>query len=136
MVSQPSVRTGQSCATDTREAVREFHEAVKQPDTALVFFFCSKAYDQDVLADEMARLFEGTQVMGCTTAGEIGPQGCLDHSISGASLPAGELAVATGHIDPSTPLRDWQGPGFVQSCSRSWRPTSPPLMPRTHSPCC
>lgn len=114
MVSQPGVRTAQSCATDTRDAVREFHAAVEQPDTALTFFFCSKAYDLKVLADEMALLFEGTQVVGCTTAGEIGPQGCLDRSISGASLPMGSFAVASGSIDDLSNFEISKGQDLVQ----------------------
>ena len=44
------IRMGQSCATDAREAAREFHAAVAQPDRALVMFFCSSEYDLDALA--------------------------------------------------------------------------------------
>jgi hypothetical protein len=114
MVSESGIRTGQSCATDTREAVREFHAAVEQPDTALVLFFCSKAYDLDALADEMVLQFEGTQVMGCTTAGEIGPEGCFDHSISGASLPMGSFAVASGRIADLRHFDIGKGQALVQ----------------------
>jgi hypothetical protein len=114
MASQPGILTAQSCATDTREAVREFYAAVAQPDAALVLFFCSKAYDLDALADEMALQFEGTQVVGCTTAGEIGPQGCLDHSISGASFPAGSFAVASGRIDDLRHFEIGKGQALVQ----------------------
>jgi hypothetical protein len=69
------IRSGQSCASDPREAAREFHAAVAQPDMALVIFFCSNEYDPDVLAGELQRLFSGTQLIGCSTAGEIGPAG-------------------------------------------------------------
>ena len=93
------VRRAQSSATDPREAVREFHAAVAQPDMALVMFFCSSQYDLDLLADEMASLFAGVQVVGCTTAGEMGPTGCRDHSISGASFPADSFAAASDRID-------------------------------------
>jgi len=93
------VRTAQSCATDACEAVREFHAAVVQPDMALVVFFCSVEYDLEALAVEMQRLFIGVPVIGCTTAGEIGPTGYRDHSISGASFPSGSFTVATGRID-------------------------------------
>lgn len=93
------VRRAQSRATDPREAVREFHAAVAQPDMALVMFFCSSQYDLDLLADEMASLFAGVQVVGCTTAGEMGPTGCRDHSLSGASFPADSFAAASDRID-------------------------------------
>ena len=70
---QPFIRIAQSCAPEARDAARAFHAAVEQPDMALVIFFCSSEYDLEVLAEEMKRLFAGVQVVGCTTAGEIGP---------------------------------------------------------------
>lgn len=93
------IRRAQSSATDPCEAVREFHAAVAQTDMALVMFFCSSQYDLDLLAAEMDRLFAGVQVVGCTTAGEMGPTGCRDHSLSGASFPADSFAAASDHID-------------------------------------
>jgi hypothetical protein len=99
MENRGGIRRAQSCAAEAREAAREFHAEVAQPDMALVMFFCSSQYDLDVLAAEMARLFSGTQVVGCTTAGEIGPAGYRDHSLSGASLPAAGFTAATGRID-------------------------------------
>jgi len=92
-------RRAQSFAPDAREAAREFYAEVAQQDMALVVFFCSVQYDLDILALEMERLFTGVPVIGCTTAGEIGPAGYLDHSISGASFPASSFTVACGRID-------------------------------------
>jgi len=92
-------RRAQSFAPDAREAAREFYSEVAQQDMALVVFFCSVQYDLDILALEMERLFTGVPVIGCTTAGEIGPAGYLDHSISGASLPASSFTVACGRLD-------------------------------------
>jgi len=93
------IRMAQSCATDACDAAREFHAAVAQPNMALVVFFCSVDYDLEILAGEIKRLFEGVQVIGCTTAGEIGPAGYRDHSISGASLPASRFTATSGRID-------------------------------------
>jgi hypothetical protein len=95
----PCIRKAQSCAPDARDAVREFYAAVVQPDLALVIFFCSSEYDLEVLGEEMRRLFAGVQVVGCTTAGEIGPAGYLDCSITGASFPARSLSAVSGRID-------------------------------------
>lgn len=99
MLSRSCICRAQSCAKDAREAVREFHAAVAQPDMALVVFFCSSAYDLDVLADEMHRLFAGVPVIGCTTAGEIGPAGYLEHTLSGASFPSSNFEVACGCLE-------------------------------------
>ncbi len=98
MKTQACIRRAQSCKTEAREAVREFYAAVRQPDMALVLFFCSSAYDLAAVAAEMAALFAGVQVIGCTTAGEIGPAGCQAHSLSGASFPSSRFDVVSGHM--------------------------------------
>jgi hypothetical protein len=79
-------------------AAREFHAAVAQPDMALVVFFCSGQYDLGALASELNRLFAGVQMVGCTTAGEFGPAGYRDRSISGASFPAAGFAATSGRL--------------------------------------
>jgi hypothetical protein len=99
MENRTRIRSAQSCATEAREAASEFHAAVEQTDMALVIFFCSSEYDLDVLAEEMRRLFAGVQVVGCTTAGEIGPAGYTEHSLTGASFPAGSFSAVSGRID-------------------------------------
>ena len=93
------IRRAQSCAADAREAVREFHAAVVQENMELVIFFCSVDFDLDVLATEMRDLFAGVQVLGCTTAGEIGPAGYRDHGISGASFPCESFTATCGRLD-------------------------------------
>ncbi|KAA3653448.1 MAG: FIST domain containing protein [Proteobacteria bacterium] len=99
MSRQPSIRLGHSRAQDARLAVQEFHAAVAQTDAALVVFFCSSLYDLEVLADEMARRFAGVAVIGCTTAGEIGPAGYCRHSLSGASFAADGCTAVVGALD-------------------------------------
>lgn len=94
-----AIRRAHSRATDSRQAVREFHAAVSQPDTALVLFFCSSDHDLDAVADELHRCFGGLPVLGCTTAGEIGPAGYLRRSLAGLSLGAADFAVAHGGVD-------------------------------------
>jgi len=99
MTSRDGIRIGQSCSADARAAVREFREAIAQPDAALVIFFCSDEYDLGVVAAEMSARFAGLTVVGCTTAGEIGPAGCRDHSITGVSLAAPICTAVTGHLE-------------------------------------
>lgn len=105
-MSEQTIRSAQSCASDTRQAVAEFHAAVTQPGMELVLFFCSSTYDLDVLAAEMARLFAGIQVIGCTSAGGFGPRGYCSSSLSGASLSGKVCSAVSGllpelvHFDP------------------------------------
>ncbi|RJF86852.1 FIST domain containing protein [Oleomonas cavernae] len=109
------IRRAQSCARDAREAVREFHAAVARPDTALVVFFCSSDYDLEALAEEMRHLFDGIQVVGCTTAGEIGPAGCRDHSLSGMSFPAESFDIVCGQLEQLQQFDIAKGQAFAEA---------------------
>lgn len=94
-----SIRIAQSCARDAAQAVAEFYAAVVQPRMALVVFFCSCEYDLDALAEQMNRLFHGVLVAGCTSAGEIGPDGYRGHSLTGASFSADSFVAVGGLLD-------------------------------------
>lgn len=107
------IRTGQSLATDPCDAVREFHGRVSQPETALVVFFCSSDYDLEALGRELDRAFSGVEVVGCTTAGEIGPSGYCGHSLTGASFPADTCTAATGRLDRLQQFEIAEGQAFV-----------------------
>jgi len=113
MPAHDSIRRAQSVAHDAREAAREFHAGVDQPQMELVVFFCSSDYDLDALADEMRRLFAGIQVVGCTTAGEIGPAGYCDHSLSGASFSATEFRAVSGLLSHLQQFRISTGQAFT-----------------------
>ncbi|MGE5469322.1 MAG: nitric oxide-sensing protein NosP [Bacteroidota bacterium] len=108
------IRTAQSGATDARQAVREFRAGVAQPDMALVVFFCSTTYDRAALADEINRQFPGVPVIGCTTAGEIGPQGYREHSLVGASFPAAACTAVSGRLDRLQHFAMGQGHALAQ----------------------
>ncbi len=99
MVNRAQIRKAHSCATDPREAVREFYAGVTQQDMSQVIFFCSSEYDLDVLAKEMRFLFGDIPVVGCTTAGEIGLAGYTDHSLTGASFSSCDFNIVSGLLD-------------------------------------
>ena len=96
---QPGVRRAHTLARDAVDAVREFHAAVAQDDMVLVVFFCSSSYDLDRLGAEMKRAFAGIEVIGCTTAGEIGPAGYVAGSLSGMSFAASRFTAVCGCIE-------------------------------------
>jgi hypothetical protein len=125
MEVQSSTRRAQSCAADPREAVAEFFAGVAQPDMTLVLFFCSNEYDRDVLAAEMGRVFAGVEVVGCTTAGEIGPAGCRDHSISGVSFAAAACTAVTGRLADLRQFEIADGQVFAQDLLRRLQSTAP-----------
>ncbi|MBI5890832.1 MAG: FIST C-terminal domain-containing protein [Nitrosomonadales bacterium] len=99
MESGNRIRQGHTVATDAREAVAAFHAQVAQPEMAAVLFFCSPSYDLDVLANEIKRHFPGVTAVGCTTAGEIGPEGYQTHSLSGVSFSSSEFVAEAGRFD-------------------------------------
>lgn len=109
-----SIRIAQTVASDPRVAAQEFHAAVAQPSMALVVFFCSSEYDLEALASELQRLFSGTTVVGCTTAGEIGPGGYLEQSLSGASFAKDSCNVAVGLLDHLQEFNIGKGQAFVR----------------------
>lgn len=100
MVVMQMIKAAHTTLQEPAEAAREFYEQVAQPDMALVLFFCSSNYDLERLAAEFRALFGTVPVVGCTTAGEIGPQGYRDNGISGVSFPAESFSVSAGVLGP------------------------------------
>ena len=111
----PTILTGHTLAQDAVTAARQFYDQVHQAEMALVLFFCSSRYDQQVLAGELNRLFGETPVIGCTTAGEIGIEGCQSFSLSGMSFPAPVFTVATGLLGPLESFEVRQGKEFAEA---------------------
>jgi hypothetical protein len=118
MGDERTVRITQSCAQDPAAAVEALHAGLWRPDVALVLFFCSSEYDRDALAAEMARRFAGVPVVGCTTAGEIGPLGCRDHSVAGVSFAAEVCSAEVGHLEDLRRFRISDGVAFAQDLRR------------------
>ena len=98
MAFPSGVRRGFSCNADAVSAVSEIWEQVRQDDTKLTVFFCSSAYNPDRLASRVREVFVDGSVVGCTTAGEIGPGGYVDRSIVAFSLAGPDFEVATGFV--------------------------------------
>ena len=103
-----SVRSGCSRAADPSSAARELREQIWQEGAALGVFFCSPRYDRSSLAACLAREFGQLELIGCTTAGEIGPDGFSSESITGFTLGADDFAAQTVLI------RDLAAFGFTE----------------------
>jgi len=103
-VESSSILSAHSTQSDARTAVREVGAALAGCDAELILFYCSSHFDLDALAGEIRASFGATRVIGCTTAGEIGPAGYLDHSLSAVALPR---ALFTAEITRIDDLRDF-----------------------------
>ncbi len=95
MSTSLSVRKGMSQARNTEQAAQELHEALAQPDIKLAVFYCASDFDLPALGEALHRRFKDVNLIGCTTAGEITPRGYLAGAITGFSLAAPDLDVAT-----------------------------------------
>jgi hypothetical protein len=94
----------------------------------LVIFFCSSEYDLDAVADEMNRLFAGVQVVGCTTAGEIGPNAC-QHSLTGASFAADSCTAVSARLDNLSQFDIARGKAFAQDLLQQFESKAPEASP-------
>jgi hypothetical protein len=83
---QDKIRIAQSVASTATLAVEELYAGLTQPDMTLLIFFCAPSYDLDLLAREIQCKFSGALIIGCTTAGEIGPYGYVENSLVGVSF--------------------------------------------------
>jgi hypothetical protein len=90
-----SVRRAVSGA-DPIAAARELHKSLTGPDVALVLFFCSPEYETSEFAAALEGLFAGALVVGCTSAGEIGPGGYQENSVTGVSFARPDFEAVAG----------------------------------------
>lgn len=122
-------RTAHSRADEARGAVRELHAGLAQDDAALVVFFCSSEYDLAALADEVNRLFVGVDVIGCTTAGEIGPAGYCQKSLSGASFSARAGVAASAQLARLQQFEPGAGQAFAHALLQRLEARAPAAEP-------
>ena len=95
MASPLSIRKGTSQSRDPEQAAQELHEALAQPDIRFAVFYCAADYDLPALGAALRRRFGDVNLIGCTTAGEITPQGYIAGALTGFSLASTDLEVST-----------------------------------------
>lgn len=98
-VRTAGIRVAQSSATDGAAAIRELLEELDQENLELVAFFCSSDYPRAEIESALRSVSLRATVVGCTTAGEIGPLGYCRGTVSGFSLSGAVCRAAVGGID-------------------------------------
>ena len=93
------IRQGVSHAQSPLQAVQEIAIQLKSDNIALVIFFASPSYDKDELASAINCTFGDTPTVGCSTAGEITPDGYKENTITGFALPADDFQTVISCID-------------------------------------
>lgn len=89
---------GFSSAGDCAVAARELFNSIYHSDAVLSVFFCSTDYDLPALERELNRYFRGAPLIGCTSAGEITPNGYTTGGIVGFSLLAPDFVAVSAPI--------------------------------------
>ncbi|WP_209781810.1 nitric oxide-sensing protein NosP [Azospirillum agricola] len=81
------------------DAARELREGLGDTPLEMVVVFCAPHYDLTALADALAVQFGTVPVIGCTTAGEIGPGGYSVGAVVAVGFPSEDFTVVTALVD-------------------------------------
>lgn len=84
--------------TDAKEAIAELAQSFKGQAICHVLFFCSAQYELVALEQAINRHFDGLNVSGCTTAGEISPDGYCQGSITAIGFPEADFGISVGCV--------------------------------------
>ncbi len=114
MNDQKNILIAQSHCKDPAQAVKELYEGIAQPNISLVLFFCCIGYDRTQLAAAINQRFEGLQVLGCTTAGEIGPLGFCENNLVGVSFSEDICTAVAGLLENLQEIQETSGYVFAQ----------------------
>ncbi|WP_114394088.1 nitric oxide-sensing protein NosP [Oleisolibacter albus] len=94
------LRTAWSGAAAADDAAAEIRAQLAGPAApALVLVFCSVRYDLDRLAAALARCFGDVPVVGCTSAGELTPDGYREGGIVAVAFPREAFSFAIHRVD-------------------------------------
>ncbi|MDQ7730378.1 nitric oxide-sensing protein NosP [Halomonas sp. SpR8] len=97
--SEQGILTAASQQTNANQAALELADALRHEHLGFVLFFCSAEYDLAALADALESSFPTTPLSGCTTAGEITPEGYDRGSIVAIGFDRRLFAIETALID-------------------------------------
>lgn len=93
------VRRGVTKSLDPETAAAEIHAALGAEPHELVLFFCSPRYDLPALARTLTAEFGDAHLVGCTSAGEIGPGGYHEASLTAVALGGEGFTARSARID-------------------------------------
>tara|TARA_B100001939_G_scaffold339033_1_gene345313 strand:+ start:2089 stop:3249 length:1161 start_codon:yes stop_codon:yes gene_type:complete len=121
------VTTAYSLARDEKTAVRELYNGLCQDADApaLVIFFCSPAFDTSRLEQELNHCFGDIPLIGCTTAGEITPDGYRKGSLTGAAFNNAYFTCMSRRYDNISSFTLQDGIRFARKLVRDFKTISP-----------
>lgn len=93
------VRMALSESSDAESVAQDLARQLMHPHLGCVLFFCSAEYDLPALAAALEQYFGGVRLVGCTTAGEITPQGYGRGCVSAVGFDHRSFSIAAARID-------------------------------------
>ncbi len=90
-----NIKNTNASGPDASSVVEKAVNSIKQDETKLVIFFASTKYDFNEVSKLFKDNFQDIDVIGCTTAGEIGPDGFVEGNISAISIAADDFETST-----------------------------------------
>lgn len=92
------VSVASAVATDSRRLVDALHRQLPSEGLAAIVVFFSPDYDAREVAHRLAELYPTIPTYGCTTAGELTPQGLGAHSAVAIGFPSRDFTVVAQPI--------------------------------------
>lgn len=114
----PSIRRASARAADPVQLADALATALDPANAAAVVFFAHPNIDRDGFAAAIRARFAGAVVIGCTTAGELGPDGMADDSVTAFALGRGAFHVAAARIPALAEFTLQEGAAVVDRLTR------------------
>ncbi|MBA1202620.1 GfdT protein [Pseudomonas capeferrum] len=99
-----------SRASSAEQAAQELAAQLLHPELGFVLFFCSAEYDLPALAHALGQVFVDVRLTGCTSAGELTPEGYGRGCITALGFDRRHFSIAATLVDamPGFSLLDAQ----------------------------
>jgi len=116
-VGKTQIRFG-SATDPAATAAEELWSQIGHAQAGLGLVFAANSYDSDALASALKRSFGKVPVIGCTTAGEIGPAGYLKDTLSGLTFGKTDLVFEAGLLNNVSSVSIAEGQSFAFALRR------------------
>ncbi len=108
-----AVHRAAATTADPAEAAARLIAGLGAWDPALVLFFCAPRFAVPAFAEPLARAFPQSCVVGCTSAGEIGPDGYADDSVTAVAFERAAFHCAGDVLERLDQLEMSRATGFA-----------------------
>lgn len=94
MIAAMPIRVASTRIDDPELAIRALFRDLDVPELSGLILFCSSRYPLDALAEAIGVRSEGLTIVGCTSSGEITPQGVDEGTITAIGFPMSDFRLS------------------------------------------